>query len=66
MRVMVTLNKYGTRVNREWLELFGLSSDEKPIKVFEGRFIGNASLFMEMDTGSVYMYDEDGEKWWEV
>lgn len=66
MIYMVTLNKYGIKVNREWLELFGLSTDEKPTKTFEGRFIGNASTFMEMDTGSVYIYDEDGEKWWEV
>lgn len=63
---MVTLNKYGNRTNRVWLELYGLSTDIKPIEKFETTFIGNASTFMEMDTGKVYLYDEQNHKWWGI
>lgn len=63
---MITLNKYGNRENRAWLELYCLSTDEKPIKKFGDTFIGNASTLMEMDTGKVYLYDEENHKWWEI
>ena len=36
---MITLNKYGDRCNRVYLELYGLSTDEKPIEKFENTFI---------------------------
>ena len=29
---MITCNKYADRPNRSWMELYGLSTDEKPIK----------------------------------
>ena len=32
---MITLNKYADRANRVWLELYGLSTDTKPIEKFE-------------------------------
>ena len=32
---MVTLNKYGDKCNRIYLELYGLSTDEKTIEKFE-------------------------------
>ena len=63
---MITLNKYGNRENRVWLELYGLSTDEKPIEKFDDIFIGNSSTYYEMDTKNTFMYDEENKKWWEV
>ena len=63
---MITLNKYGNRENRVWLELYGLSTDEKPIVKFDDIFIGNLSTYYEMDTKNTFMYDEENKKWWEV
>ena len=63
---MVTCNKYADKPNRSWMELYGLSTDEKPIKKFEDVFIGNSSTFYEMDTGNAFIYDEENHKWWEV
>ena len=63
---MITLNKYGNRENRVWLELYGLSTDEKPIGKFDDIFIGNSSTYYEMDTKNTFMYDEENKKWWEV
>lgn len=64
--MMITLNKYGNRENRVWLELYGLSTDEKPIEKFDDIFIGNSSTYYEMDTKNTFMYDEENKKWWEV
>lgn len=63
---MITLNKYGNRENRVWLELYGLSTDEKSIEKFDDIFIGNSSTYYEMDTKNTFMYDEENKKWWEV
>lgn len=46
---MITLNKYGDKCNRVSLELYGLSTDEKPIEKFGGTYIGNASTLYTMD-----------------
>ena len=63
---MITLNKYGDKQNRIWMELYGLSTDEKPIEKFGNNFIGNSSTFYEMDTKKAYIYDEENHKWWDV
>lgn len=63
---MVTCNKYGDRANRMWMELYGLSTDEKPIEKIGTIGIGNASTFYEMDTGNIYIYDEENHKWWDM
>lgn len=63
---MITLNKYGTKTNCIWLELFGLSTDEKPIKKFGNFLIGNSSTLYTMDDKKSYIYDEENHKWWEV
>lgn len=63
---MVTLNKYADRCNRIWLELYGLSTDEKPIERFEGSYIGNASTFYEMDSSMMFIYDEENHVWHKV
>lgn len=52
---MVTIKKnYGQNT----YEVYGLSSDVKPI---EG--MTNTSTFYEMDTGALYMFDEDNKRW---
>jgi len=38
---------------------FGLSTDEKPIT----NNIKNASIFYEMDTGNMFMYDKQNKIW---
>ena len=39
--------------------LYGLSTNEKPIN----KYIGNGSEFIELDTGNIYLFDEENEKW---
>lgn len=60
---MVTLQKVGDSMNRQVLEITGLSTDEKPIKYINTVFITNGSIFEEIDTGNVYKYDENSKKW---
>ena len=43
-----------------YVELAGLSTDEKPTGFATG------SLFMEVDTGDAYFYDEEGAEWIKV
>ena len=38
-------------------EIACLSTDTKPTDV------SNGSICIEMDTGSIYMFDEEGEEW---
>lgn len=42
------------------MELRGLSTDEKPTTV------PNGAIFIEIDTGTLYMFDEDNEEWKEL
>lgn len=44
------------------LELRGLSTDTKPTTIKNGT-IENGSVFIEIDTGDVYMYDGHGKDW---
>lgn len=48
-------------------QIRGLSTDTKPTNddLKEG-IIPNGSVFFEMDTSKVYMFDYDGQKWIEV
>ena len=63
---MITLNKYKGQPSRMWVELYGLSTDVKPIKEFETVSIGNASTYYEMDTKKCFMYDEENNVWHEM
>ena len=45
--------------NRE-VEYRGLSTDTKPTKV------ENGSVFIEIDTGKLFIYDKQNEQWKEV
>lgn len=53
----------GAAKSRELFVFAGLSSDEKPATEYKGILIRNGSNFIEMDTGTTYMYDEEGEAW---
>lgn len=59
---MLTISKkttiYKTNgTSRPYIEGACLSTDTKPTGM------ANGSSLMEMDTGKVYMYDEEGEQW---
>lgn len=43
-------------------ELRGLSTDEKPTKIEENN-IGNGSVFIEIDTQKIYIYDSATNEW---
>ena len=47
------------------VELRGLSTDSKPTSVGE-KVVDNGSVFIEIDTGKMYLYDLDNEQWKEV
>ena len=44
------------------LELRGLSTDEKPIEIENGTS-ENGSVFIEIDTGDVYIFDAENKEW---
>ena len=53
---MITKNQtYAT--NCCTCDMYGLSTDTKPTNV------GNASTFYEMDTGALYMFDQENGVW---
>lgn len=60
---MVSIYSYMERRNSATLDIVGLSTDEKPIDKFENTPIINGSVFLEMDTGDIYLYDEENAKW---
>jgi hypothetical protein len=63
---MISLVKIGGQYNSSVLELYGLSTDEKPIHAVNGRSILNGSTFLEMDTAKVFIYSESNETWYEI
>lgn len=44
-------------------ELVGLSTDEKPVGLFDEQPIKNGSTFFEIDTGAAFMYDQQNNIW---
>lgn len=45
-------------------EYYGLSTDDKATcEAQTGRAPENADAFLEMDTGEMYLYDQDGAQW---
>lgn len=42
------------------VELRGLSTDTKPTDV------GNGSIYIEIDTGTIYMFDAQNKQWKEI
>lgn len=47
------------------VELRGLSTDTKPTEI-GSKAIDNGSVFIELDTGKVFLYDLESEEWKEV
>lgn len=49
-------------------ELRGLSTDTKPILFDEyiDSYIDNGSIFIEIDTGKIFMFDLENEQWKEI
>lgn len=64
---MVTISKIEKsrieEINKFLVELRGLSTDEKPSVLETGGNIENGSVFIEIDTGDVYLYNEEGTEW---
>ena len=48
--------------NKKYMEYAGNSNDAKPLS----DIIATGSVFIEVDTGSVYMFDEDNSEWYSV
>lgn len=46
-------------------EFRGLSTDEKPTTA-GGKNIDNGSMFIEIDTGKIYLFDKSGSQWVEM
>lgn len=61
-----TLRKYGAKYNTTFCTFCGLSTDTKPVGVYEGITIANGSLYIEMDTDKKYLYDEENQTWNEM
>ena len=57
---MITIKKDGSIYGITPSQMYGLSKDEKPLDV------GNASVFFEMDTGNVFMFDKENKQWREL
>lgn len=51
-----------TPINEHCLDLRGLSSQRKPLKK-DYPFLGNGSVFLELDTAQLFMYDEENDRW---
>ena len=50
-----------TTINEKTYEFRGLSTDDKPIER-----VGNGSVFIELDTGKVFIFDEQNKTWREL
>jgi hypothetical protein len=64
---MVTLYKNDNVKNtaegtKTYCEFRGLSTDTKPTE-FNGYTIGNGSVFIEIDTQKVFIYNETSQEW---
>lgn len=62
----ITMAKIGEHTNAPVLELRGLSSDIKPTDFVGDTRVVNGSVFIEMDTGKGFFFDEQNKKWEEV
>lgn len=67
---MVTIYTQEFRKNTEegeyiMVELRGLSTDTKPIKI-GNTLIGNGSQFIEINTGKIFLYDLASQTWKEI
>ena len=47
------------------IEFRGLSTDAKPTNI-DGKDIPNGAIFIEINTGKMFLYDLDNKQWKEV
>ena len=57
-----TINRHETDQGMTYAEFSGLSTDEKPVTTD----LATGSVFLEVDTGAAFFYDEEGGDWVEV
>ena len=64
---MITIYKQKDKDNNTKMEveLRGLSTDTKP-KTIKGAIVDNGSVFIEINTGKLFMYDLENEEWKEI
>ncbi len=62
---MVSLEKDEREAFKSTLDFNGLSTDEKPTE-YHGKPLANGSTFMEMDTVTLYFWDETNKQWLEA
>lgn len=55
---MYTLVRFGGKSTQSNSEFYGLSTDEKPTAN-----VPNASIFYEMDSKSLFLFDEENQVW---
>ena len=60
-----TKNNVITGGNDREIEYRGLSTDEKPVSS-DSNLIPNGSVFIEIDTGKMYLYDAENTQWKEI
>ena len=63
---MVTIYKQEFSNNKMVVAEFrGLSTDDKPITI-DNAPVGNGSVYIEIDTGKMYMFDLQNKQWEEI
>lgn len=65
---MITMNNINA-LNTEALELWGLTTDDKPIDWWEDQWgqnhkVGNGSKYYEIDSKTCYSFDEENSTWY--
>lgn len=58
-------NVYNAENDAKEIEIRGLSTDTKPLTV-EGKNVPNGSVFIEINTGKIFLFDLDNKTWNEV
>ena len=60
---MISYDRRTVKNGKDEFEFRGMSTDTKPVGEYDGRAIANGSVFVEIDSGAVLMYDEGNESW---
>ncbi len=55
--------KRGNNYNIPIMEIYGLSTDEKPLKDESGMDIPNGSYYLEIDTLNLYFFNSETKQW---
>ena len=65
---MISISEIKARTNGSNIigEIRGLSTDTKPSVRIEDKQIMNGCIYVEIDTGKMYLYDAENKEWNEV